>query len=117
MDSLVDFDELHRNSSSLNSFFDGASSFPSGVNASSFSSAEECVRKFGQNIENAYNISVNVHTTLLHAEDLAPTYYKSNEFSSSQSASSKVGFATDMQQGNMSGGNNAKTEDNKTYKL
>ncbi len=117
MDSLVDFDELHRNSSSLNSFFNGASSFPSGVNASSFSSAEECVRKFGQNIENAYNISVNVHTTLLHAEDLAPTYYKSNEFSSSQSASSKVGFATDMQQGNMSGGNNAKTEDNKTYKL
>ena len=117
MDSLVDFDELHRNSSSLNSFFDGASSFPSGVNASSFSSAEECVRKFGQNIENAYNISVNVHTTLLHAEDLAPTYYKSNEFSSSQSASSKVEFATDMKQGNMSGGNNAKTEDNKTYKL
>ena len=78
------------------SFLSDMNAYPSGINTQGFQNAQDCLGKMCAQVENAYNVAVGVHTALLHAEDMAPTYYKSNTYADKASQTTTEPFAEDV---------------------
>ena len=96
INSLGDINGLGIKTNPHSSFLSDMNAYPSGINTQGFQNAQDCLSKMCAQVENAYNVAVGVHTALLHAEDMAPTYYKSNTYADKATQTNTEPFATDV---------------------
>ncbi len=97
MNSLTNINGLGSRQSSLSNFCSGSPAFPSGVSTGAFSSACDCVNKFGNNLQTAYDKSVGFYNAVAEAQNQAPGFFQSNTFGDgAQSAAAAGDFATGL---------------------
>lgn len=94
--SLGNISGLNVSTNPHSSFLKDMKGYPSGVSTQGLQNAQDCLNKMCAQVENAYNIAVGVHTALLHAEDMAPTYYKSNTYAEKATKTNVETFAEDV---------------------